>query len=108
DLSKQIGALGHFRSPRALEWMEARQDRASMASWGAAAALSRITWSKVTEWLEGGRPLSLVALVALGDCLDRDSWTWKWGDVPILEGIPAVEEMTTTLTRYAARDAVPN
>jgi hypothetical protein len=108
DLRDSIFALCYFRSPRAVDWMEAHRDRASTDAWGMVAALSRFSWPRAVAWLEAGRPLSHVALAALQGCFYHYSLLSKRLQ-PVLEEPAPVEKMVAVLNAHAAaRDNVPN
>lgn len=60
-----FSALAHFRSPRALRWIELNAAEPTVEAWGHLAAASAFSWAKAEEWLQAGRPLSLIAIDAL-------------------------------------------
>lgn len=60
-----FSALAHFRSPRALQWIEMNAAEPTVEAWGRLAAASSFSWPKAEEWLLAGRPLSLIAIDAL-------------------------------------------
>ena len=62
---ESFSALAHFRSPRALEWIESNAAEPMVEAWGYLAAASGFSWPKATQWFEAGRPLSLIAIDAL-------------------------------------------
>lgn len=64
----EIYALNAFRTPRALDWMEANRIGALMEPWGITAVVSHFTWPRAQAWLESGKPLSHVALAAIHAC----------------------------------------
>jgi len=47
------------------EWEESPPNRAVTDDWAQLAAESRMSWERAKQWLEKGRPLSLIALDAL-------------------------------------------
>ncbi|WP_431258315.1 hypothetical protein ACQ86G_27970 [Roseateles chitinivorans] len=61
----RFSALAHFRSPRALRWIELNAAEPTVEAWGRLAAASAFSWPKAEEWLHAGRPLSLIAIDAL-------------------------------------------
>ncbi len=77
-LSEQIGSrkrdlifcLGYFHSTAALDWIEAHVFEPTTEAWGNLAAASRLDWPRVEDWLQRGRPLSLVALDGLAAILN--------------------------------------
>lgn len=69
-LDGRIAALQSFRSPHVLDWIEINAPQKNVLPvWGALAALSGMSWSRVQDWLSRGRPLSLIALSALCACI---------------------------------------
>ncbi len=60
-----FGALSHFRSTMALDWIETHASEPSVDAWGYLAAASGFSWSKADAWFKAGRPLSLIAIDAL-------------------------------------------
>jgi hypothetical protein len=101
-----MGSLGHFHSPEALDWIEQNIFPPITETWGYLAAASSLDWPRVERWLNGGRPLSLVAIDALGAILRPQSPFLKaYG--PRLHQAPTVERFTNVLSHYAARDKVP-
>jgi hypothetical protein len=58
-------SLAHFRSDRALDWIETHAGEPSTEAWGHLAAASALDWPRVRAWLERGRPLNLFAIDAL-------------------------------------------
>ena len=61
--------LGWFESRWVLKWIEENVVSPIDVSWGALAARSQFDWGHFEKWLALGRPISLVALDALGFCL---------------------------------------
>jgi hypothetical protein len=61
--------LGWFETRMVLKWIEDNVVPPIDASWGALAARSQFDWEHCVKWLTSGRPISLVALDALGFCL---------------------------------------
>lgn len=61
--------LGWFENRWVLKWIEENVVPPIDVSWGALAARSQFDWEHVEKWLALGRPISLVALDALGFCL---------------------------------------
>jgi hypothetical protein len=106
-LNEQIHALAWFRSSRSLAWMEAHRVLATTDAWGWVAASSTLSWPKVLEWLNSGRPLSHVALAALRACYCDERRISRHPAPQLLEA-PSFKEMAAALDRYAAQDGVPN
>ena len=61
--------LGWFENRLVLKWIEENVVSPIDVSWGALAARSQFDWEHFEKWLTLGRPISLVALDALGFCL---------------------------------------
>jgi len=61
--------LGWFENRLVLKWIEQNVVSPIDVSWGSLAARSQFDWEHVIKWLTLGRPISLVALDALGFCL---------------------------------------
>jgi hypothetical protein len=107
DWKKVIDALEHARTPLALDWIErvVGQQKSVSRAWGSLAAKSYLDWPRLKQWLEGGRPLSLVALDALHYIAH---YRGKMGQSSVVLGeAPATGELTSALQVYAARDPVP-
>lgn len=101
-----ILVLAYFRSPSTLDWIEQHYFEPASENWGRLAILSSPSWDRLRKWIRGGRPLSLVALDAMRELLDRR--------VPIVREMrptindpPSVEEFQNVLTEYATRDTAP-
>jgi hypothetical protein len=99
-------ALGYFRSPRVLDWIERNIFEPTTESWGYLAAASEIDWPRVERWLGQGRPLSLVAIDALLAIAEPRSPMLK-GFAPILHARPERSVFQVALTNYRERDSVP-
>lgn len=89
-------ALGAFRDPSVLNWIEQNVPAVVTSHWGVLAAVSCFTWARATAWLRSGRPLSLVALDALKESATADPFEW-----------PPYEEVEQVLSAYLAGDAAP-
>ncbi len=61
--------LGWFENKQVLKWIEENVQSPIDVSWGTLAARSQFDWEHCEKWLALGRPISLVALDALGLCL---------------------------------------
>lgn len=61
--------LGWFENRLVLKWIEENVVSPIDVTWGALAARSEFDWKHFEKWLTLGRPISLVALDALGFCL---------------------------------------
>ena len=97
--------LYRFCSSDVLDWIKETCTEFN-DNWGRLAAVSHPTWDRMKDWLNKGRPLSLVALDAMENCIKN------FGD-PIIEKIsPKVTGLDTdnleqVLTAYYQNDAVP-
>jgi len=100
-----FSCLYRFCSSDVLDWIEETCTEFN-DNWGRLAAVSHPTWDRMKDWLNKGRPLSLVALDAMENCIKN------FGD-PIIEKIsPKVTGLDTNnleqvLTAYYQKDAVP-
>jgi len=63
-------------------------------------AASGLSWETARRWLEGGRPLSLIALGVLNRYHQK-------GEIPSVYAKPDREEFTRVLTEYRKRDSAP-
>ncbi|WP_456363495.1 hypothetical protein [Priestia aryabhattai] len=100
-----FSCLYRFRSSAVLDWIEETCTEFN-DNWGRLAAVSCPTWERMKNWLDKGRPLSLVALDTMENCISDFS-------DPIIEKIsPKVSGVDTdnldqVLTTYYQNDAVP-
>ncbi|MGF9891230.1 hypothetical protein ABEX78_21455 [Priestia megaterium] len=100
-----FSCLYRFRSSDVLDWIE-ETCKEFNGNWGRLAAVSCPTRKKMKSWLDKGRPLSLVALDTMENCIN------DFGD-PIIEKIsPKVTGLGTdnlerVLTTYLQSDNVP-
>jgi len=102
-------ALCKYNDARALGWIETHIDSPVVGNWGLLAACSGITWSRLREWIEAGRPRSLAALDALTEIARG-----KRGDLPAASNVrfdfklPATpDEIRSVLESYLRVDDVP-
>ena len=103
---ESFSALAHFRSPRALQWIELNAAEPTVEAWGRLAAASAFSWPKAEEWFQAGRPLSLIAIDALL-AITNPQTLFLREHRPVL-GSPASEFRTrTVLEEVAATDPVP-
>ncbi|WP_341285818.1 hypothetical protein [Priestia megaterium] len=100
-----FSCLYRFRSSVVLDWIEETCAEFN-DNWGRLAAVSCPTWERMKRWLDKDRPLSLVALDAMENCIK------DFGD-PIIEKIsPKVtglgtDDLEQVLTTYYQKDVVP-
>jgi len=106
ELRTCCSVLGFFRTEKTLNWLETHVSPPIMDPWGRLAAVSNLSWTRVANWLDQGRPLSLVALDALKAC-------WRYDTLLLHKFAPKLlepdtqEKMTAKLQQYAATDPVP-
>lgn len=96
-------ALRHFRSARTLDLIERHVQRPVTGEWGMLAAASGLSWERAARWLDLGRPLSLVALDGLYNCVARYT-PFIQEQPPALTGPMPVDEMINRLNAYARAD----
>ena len=105
--------LIYFQSKATLSWIETHIGRVSNISsvWGYLTAASQFDWPTAKRWLEGGRPLSLVALDALANCAvtseTQNSLPFLRENPPRLLHPDTVDEMNRVLQQYGETDKVP-
>lgn len=99
-------SLSSFHSPDTLNWIELHAASPVTETWGNLAAASQLSWPRVAQWLDRGRPLSLVALDALGAII-RPMTPHLRSHGPRLHDPPDSTELHRALTAYMARDTVP-
>lgn len=106
QLRERKNALLWFRSPAVLDWIEIHAPNVSVtADWGRLAALSDLSWSRVEAWLSRGRPLSLIALDALAQFIQRPGQASIVTRLePKLKGRPDRLALTRALQSYMAVD----
>ncbi|TCI23004.1 hypothetical protein [Exiguobacterium sp. SL-9] len=97
--------LYRFRSPDVLDWIESHCEQFD-DHWGSLAAVSLPTWSRMKAWLQLGRPLSLVALDTMVNCVEGYGGIYVAESSPrILEPVPS--EIESVLLQYQQNDPVP-
>lgn len=108
-LTRQCLVLAHFRDTRVLDWIEANAHDPLTHQWGDLAAVSGIDWPRASNWLEVGRPLSLIALDALVVCAGpRPGASMLIRKMnPRLRTPAPAQVIETAVTDYAKRDPVP-
>ncbi|QJX80288.1 hypothetical protein FDZ14_29790 (plasmid) [Priestia megaterium] len=100
-----FSCLYRFGSSDVLDWIE-ETCKEFNDNWGRLAAVSHPTWDRMKDWLNKGRPLSLIALDTMENCISDFS-------DPIIEKIsPQVlgtdtDDLEQVLTAYYQNDAVP-
>lgn len=98
--------LSYFRSTEALDWIERTIFEPITESWGYLAAASDLDWQRIESWFRRGRPLSLVAIDALGSIV-RPMTVFLREHSPTLREQPSLQTYSTVLTEYMKRDPVP-
>jgi hypothetical protein len=112
-LTGTMTGLIYFQSKLALAWIEANTGRVSNISdaWGYLAVASQFDWATAEKWLGSGRPLSLIALDALGKCAvtsdTQNSTLWLKNNPQRLLSPKTIEEMNNILFKYGESDKVP-
>ena len=113
SLSELIGALLYFQNSRALKWIEIIKDRIEnvTTNWGVLAAASNFDWQTAKQWIESGRPLSLIALDALVYCTTTGSRAnqslWLQQHPPKLLNVERPEIIARTVNEYLKKNNVP-
>lgn len=117
ERSVNKGVLAWLEPPFTLEWIEEHADGPMDISWGTLASISGFDWPLAKRWLAKGPPLSLIALDALGLCLQRifspgSAFQYEIDNPPEaidLEAmnLPDTDAFLTELDEHAARNATP-
>lgn len=109
ELNDRMGALSWFRSATVLDWIEGNAPRSNISNqWGQLAAVSNLSWDRVEQWLERGRPLSLIAL----DALDQFMHLPRHAPLvlqlrPVLAGVADHETVLRALEFQMLNDPAP-
>lgn len=107
DLSVPALSLAHFRSPKVIDWIDGMATSPISNRWGLLAARSGLSWATATKWLDKGRPMSLVAMDAMGVIMRPEH-----GERPsmfdmTMDDAPPNDMILARLREYALRDPVP-
>jgi uncharacterized protein YwqG len=94
-------AMSSFGSVEVLDWIE-EEISSPFTPWGLLAAQSQLSWSRVEDWIQLGRPLSLVAISALKDIVSGDGTS-----VSLYQPV-AIDYMCAVLESYQKIDTAPN
>lgn len=105
-MDDRIACLSWFRDEAALDAIEKLVQSPLTSSWGRVAAACGLSWDRACRWLDGGRPLSLVALDALVAMVHYDTPLLKELQ-PHLPGPVEAESIRRVLSSQAERDPVP-
>jgi hypothetical protein len=103
ELFEIASSLAHFRSPKTLNWIEEHASLPFFEQLSRLAASSNLSWKRACEWLERGRPLSLIAVFALRACWNYNTPLLRTLRPKLLEP-ESTEVMTKTLEHYATID----
>ena len=101
-----FACLYSFRSPITLDWIEKKVSSPVKDSWGRLAAASNPSWYKLNEWIQIGRPYSLVAIDALIRLIPHpgEFALNRLSPRPILINPSPIELMSEVLRVYAEND----
>ncbi|HZH62803.1 MAG TPA: hypothetical protein VEY70_25255 [Metabacillus sp.] len=97
--------LYRFRSSNILDWIELTCTIFN-DNWGRLAAVCFPTWERMKTWLNKGRPLSLIALDTMANCVKG------FGDIYVEQFSPKIlgtdkNEVEQILNDYYQKDGVP-
>ena len=108
-LREKASSLMWFRASEVLDWIEANAPGQNIVEvWGRLASVSGITWNRVERWLGRGRPLSLIALDALAECIPRPNQAPLLREMkPTLMACPDRSAIVQGLQSYMAVDGAP-
>ncbi len=109
ELHDRMLALVWFRSRSVLDWIERRAPPANISqNWGCLAALSDFSWTRAEAWLAAGRPLSLIALDALKECIPSPRQAFFVQTLrPRLAEVSDRFALTECLRSHSAEDTAP-
>ncbi len=101
-----FACLHTFRSPLVLDWIETKVNSPVKDSWGRLAAASHPSWYKISEWLQKGRPYSLVAIDTLIRLIPHQGEVVlkRLDPRPTLINPSSVELMSQVLKEYSEKD----
>jgi hypothetical protein len=105
---KRLMAFWSLHHPNTLKlienwWELASPGEAVTEDWGRLAAESQITWTGAQNWLDRGRPLSLIALDAMLFYAPRQGHG-KQPTVPVNFGFPSFDTFRSVFEQYRERD----
>ncbi|MFT8322547.1 MAG: hypothetical protein ABF649_16775 [Bacillus sp. (in: firmicutes)] len=97
--------LNRFRSSNIFDWIESTCTIFN-DNWGRLAAVCFPTWERMKSWLNKGRPLSLIALDTMANCVKG------YGDIHVAQYSPKIlgtnkNEVEQILNDYYQKDGVP-
>lgn len=99
-------SLTYFHSRDALDWIEGNICSPVSDAWGRLAAASEFDWPRAAQWLEHGRPLSLVALDSLAEIIRPQSPLLR-AYSPRLRRPPTFDMLSSILASHLERDNAP-
>jgi len=112
-LNESLYCLIYLQTEKSLDWIEHNIYRMQSlsGSWGLVASASKFSWNKTKEWLDAGRPLSLIAIDALSNLTsneeDKTGAIWLRENPQRLLEPDSVENMNKFLESYLQKDNVP-
>ncbi|MBK9248782.1 MAG: hypothetical protein IPM69_11860 [Ignavibacteria bacterium] len=113
NVGPEIEELLHFKNEKVLDWIESVSERITIIKtlWGHLAAGSNFSWERAENWLNSGRPLSLIALDALIHCTTIHRRTDRFYYIQpkryILTDHPSYERVANRLHEFLLHDDVP-
>lgn len=109
ELAQSCLVLANFQNPTVLDWIETHLTDPIIHHWGDLAAASGLTWDRAAQWLQMGRPFSLVALDALAACRPpRSNQSFVIQKLrPRLHGNVQISVIEDALLAYSALDRSP-
>lgn len=100
-----FSCLYRFRSNEVLDWIESYSRITFHDSWGRLAAVCFPQWEQMRKWLDLGRPLSLIALDTMANCvLDGNDYHVERFN-PKISGLNDCD-IETVLNDYYQKDTV--
>lgn len=107
DLSVPAMSLAEFHSSKVIDWIDCVTTSPVSNRWGLLAARSGLSWATAARWLDKGRPMSLVAMDALGVIM-QPKHTGRPSMFPIeMKDAPSHDAILARLRQYALSDPVP-
>ena len=105
-LHNELVVLEFFPTEANLTWIESYICDPITVDWGRLAAISGLTWSRVEQWLDRGRPFNLIAIDALICCYQYDSQHLETYRPKLLKPVSR-STMTARLRTAIEEDPVP-
>ncbi|NLD50003.1 MAG: hypothetical protein GX660_22905 [Clostridiaceae bacterium] len=106
EIAERSSILSWFTSSKTLNFIEKHATTPVQDFWGRIACVSEFTWEKVTQWLQIGRPLSLISLDALHSITRYDTLLLQELR-PVLLNAPDHLTIINKLREYKKSDPVP-